>query len=158
MLKHDQLKPYEDLTEGQKDLDRAPIRNLPKLLALANSAIRRAQHISADSARLAGDGAADALSIKAEACKQAGTIPIIDVTLAQPVDLTLARDLQRRGQAIRLILAQPFSVLAQSFPRECLAELVDAPDAAREVIPAPALEQAAETAESAAVLTQANAA
>ena len=158
LLKHDQLKPYEDLTEGQKDLDRAPIRNLPKLLALANSAIRRAHYISVDSARFAGDDGADALSIKAEACRQAGMIPIIDVTLAQPGDLTLARDLQRRGQAIRLILAQPFSVLAQSFPRECLADLVDALDAAREVVPAPALEQAVETAESAAGLTRANAA
>jgi len=85
-------------------------------------------------------------------------MPTIDVTLEQPDDLTLARDLQRRGQAIRLILAQPFSVLALSFSRECLADLVDALDAAREVIPAPAVEQAVETAESAAVLTQANAA
>jgi len=145
LLQHDQLKPYEDLSVGQKDLDREPIRNLPKLLALSHSAIRREQHVQFEAARISGENAAVTLAAEAEACTRAGTVPIIDINLTQPADLRLARELQQRGCAVRLILDHPFSVLAQLFARENLADLVDALDAARDVIPSPGFAQFAQT-------------
>jgi hypothetical protein len=137
LLQHDQLKPYEDLTESQKDLDREAVCNLPRMLALSNAAIQREQHILVDRTCGSELTAAEALSIEAEACKRVGTIPVVDLKLAHPGDLALARTLQRRDLAVRLLLDQPFAVLAQSFPREDLADLVDALDAARDVVPAP---------------------
>jgi hypothetical protein len=145
LLQHDQLKPYEDLSVGQKDLDREPIRNLPKLLALSHSAIRREQHVHVEPTRVSGENAAETLATEADACTRAGTVPIIDVNLTQPGDLRLARELQQRGYAVRLILDHPFSVLAQLFARENLADLVDALDAAREVIPSPGFAHFAQT-------------
>jgi hypothetical protein len=150
LLQHDQLKPYEELSVGQKDLDRQPIRNLPKLLALSNSAIRREQHVRFEPARVSADDALETLVTEADACTRAGTVPIVDVNLARPGDLKLTRELQQRGLAVRLILDHPFSVLAERLARENLADLVDALDAAREVIASSdfaQLELSAETAQ-----------
>ncbi len=155
LLKHDQLKPYEELNENQKNLDRQPIRNLPKLLALSNFAVRRERHISAGRALVSAHNVADAIFVEAQTCKQTGTIPVIDLELAQPGDLSLARTLQRQGLAVRMLLARPFGVLAQLFPRENLPDLVDALDTARDVVPAPDF---ASVEESAAKPAQANAA
>jgi hypothetical protein len=150
LLQHDQLKPYEDLIESQKNLDREPVRNLPRLLALSNAAIQRERHIVVDRTRGSELIAAEALSLEAEACKRVGTIPVIDIKLANPGDLALARTLQQRDLAVRLLLGQPVAVLAQSFPRENLADLVDALDAARDVFLETKQQPAADTAEPAA--------
>jgi RyR domain len=37
---HPLIKPYDELTEAEKDLDREPVRQIPHLLALAGLAIR----------------------------------------------------------------------------------------------------------------------
>jgi hypothetical protein len=92
-------------------------------------------------------------------------IPIIDVKFETLADLMLARALQRRGLAVRVVLAHPSGVFAQSLPRNNLADSVDALDAATDVVRAPEFEldgedtqQAGDTRGAVAAVAQANAA
>jgi len=139
LLKHDLRVPYEKLEEERKDQDRLPVRNLPKLLASADAAIRREMQISIGSARVLAPDAIEKIVCEADHWKRAGHIPIVVLKLTSREDVWLARRLQQQGITVRLEMPKPFGVLAETLAPE---ELTQALDAADNVIPPPAPEAA----------------
>jgi hypothetical protein len=122
-LQHNLLVPYDQLPEDIKEFDRHAVRDIGPLIELSGAAIQRELPIDADES-----DDADGIAQKAKDAKSNGMLPIVIVRLRTAEDLQLARDLQSRGIAVRLVAMAPIAVLAVSMPVEQLAAALDAAD------------------------------
>lgn len=128
-LEHTALVPYDELPEEMKELDRQTVRDLVRLVELSGGSIQRELHFGLHPDESSSPDKAERIAQKNEEVKRTGMVPIFVIQLRTAQDMQLARDLQRRGLAIRLVAMEPISVLAAAMQVEVLTAALEAADA-----------------------------